>query len=619
MKVRRRMGLFIVIASLILVGIGFHVNAQDSFEQDVEQPMQNTFYSVINDDGSVEYIKYDNYLPKTIESNDYTVVQVDENDENHVIETYDTYEEAEKKIDNQSRMRTSKAYDIATVADTREIKNGVARIIGYVTYTEYDGTGKGRQGYTHGTSANDAAYIGTFNNGKTIRVKQAGVFMDIPASNVEVTEYNNNSKVSYYLAKNGSFYHYYYVGSYGSTSSLYSTQVGYTPSYLKEGVKYYSYDGHYFYTSYVSMLNDYKTGVNEHGRAINKTNPYYNYYQYLSIRTPTKFSAANFNQFVDNAIKNYSSVDNTSKLKNQGQALLNAQNANGINASLMLGVTINESAWGMSYYAKNRNNLFGIGAIDSNPNAAKYFNSVEECFKYFAYNTLSAGYLYGMDWRYRGSHLGDKLSGINVKYASDPYWGEKAASFSYALNADTKNKDYQKYDIVISKTGVLNFYKDEATKTVIYDSTSTDNTNYYVYEVPATILEISKNSYKVFSDAVLNTNRTAQDSKGYFKLSRDYVYIKKSDVKIRGGNLIHDVPIIEPEPPTYKKGDVNGDGKVTSLDYIQIKNHIMNSKKLTGDSLQRADVNEDGKVTSLDYIKVKNHIMGTNLLFSEED
>ncbi len=65
----------------------------------------------------------------------------------------------------------------------------------------------------------------------------------------------------------------------------------------------------------------------------------------------------------------------------------------------------------------------------------------------------------------------------------------------------------------------------------------------------------------------------------------------------------------------YLPGDVNGDDKVTSLDYIQIKNHIMKTKILTGDALKRADVNKDGKVTSLDYIKIKNHIMGTNRLF----
>lgn len=66
---------------------------------------------------------------------------------------------------------------------------------------------------------------------------------------------------------------------------------------------------------------------------------------------------------------------------------------------------------------------------------------------------------------------------------------------------------------------------------------------------------------------------------------------------------------------SYLPGDVNGDDKVSSLDYIQIKNHIMKTKVLSGNALTRADVNKDGKVSSLDYIKIKNHIMGTNRLF----
>lgn len=50
---------------------------------------------------------------------------------------------------------------------------------------------------------------------------------------------------------------------------------------------------------------------------------------------------------------------------------------------------------------------------------------------------------------------------------------------------------------------------------------------------------------------------------------------------------------------------MNGDDKVSSLDYIQIKNHIMKTKVLTGNALTRADVNRDGIVSSLDYIKIK--------------
>ena len=56
-------------------------------------------------------------------------------------------------------------------------------------------------------------------------------------------------------------------------------------------------------------------------------------------------------------------------------------------------------------------------------------------------------------------------------------------------------------------------------------------------------------------------------------------------------------------------GDVSGDGLISSADYIAIKNHIMEVKKLSDIEKIWADANKDGKVTSADYIAIKNHIM----------
>ena len=57
-------------------------------------------------------------------------------------------------------------------------------------------------------------------------------------------------------------------------------------------------------------------------------------------------------------------------------------------------------------------------------------------------------------------------------------------------------------------------------------------------------------------------------------------------------------------------GDVNGDGNINALDYVKIKNHIMNTKKITGDVfILSADYNNDGKISALDYVKIKNYIM----------
>ena len=61
-------------------------------------------------------------------------------------------------------------------------------------------------------------------------------------------------------------------------------------------------------------------------------------------------------------------------------------------------------------------------------------------------------------------------------------------------------------------------------------------------------------------------------------------------------------------------GDVSGDGQITSADYINIKNHIMDVKKLSNIEKTYADANKDGVVSSADYIAIKNHIMGTKLI-----
>ena len=55
-------------------------------------------------------------------------------------------------------------------------------------------------------------------------------------------------------------------------------------------------------------------------------------------------------------------------------------------------------------------------------------------------------------------------------------------------------------------------------------------------------------------------------------------------------------------------GDVDGDGKVNTLDYIVVRKHLMKSAILEGDKLSRADVNGDGKVSTADYIIIRKII-----------
>lgn len=55
-------------------------------------------------------------------------------------------------------------------------------------------------------------------------------------------------------------------------------------------------------------------------------------------------------------------------------------------------------------------------------------------------------------------------------------------------------------------------------------------------------------------------------------------------------------------------GDVNGDGRVDSMDYTLLKRHLLGIVKLDGPYLAAADVNADGEVSTLDYVYLKRLI-----------
>ena len=57
-------------------------------------------------------------------------------------------------------------------------------------------------------------------------------------------------------------------------------------------------------------------------------------------------------------------------------------------------------------------------------------------------------------------------------------------------------------------------------------------------------------------------------------------------------------------------GDVNGDGKISVIDYVRIKNHILKYKIISNTLfIDVADVSDDGKIAVLDYVRIKNDIL----------
>lgn len=58
------------------------------------------------------------------------------------------------------------------------------------------------------------------------------------------------------------------------------------------------------------------------------------------------------------------------------------------------------------------------------------------------------------------------------------------------------------------------------------------------------------------------------------------------------------------------RGDVNGDGKISSADYVKIRKNIMGTGIINDKYLfKSADVNNDKKISSADYVKIRKYIM----------
>lgn len=97
---------------------------------------------------------------------------------------------------------------------------------------------------------------------------------------------------------------------------------------------------------------------------------------------------------------------------------------------------------------------------------------------------------------------------------------------------------------------------------------------------------------------------TTTDSNGKSKEISDSTKLGTGDiVTIKSGNDSRSFRIV-----IY--GDVNGDGQISAVDYVKIKNYIMSSANLSGSYKLAADVNKDGQISAVDYVNIKNYIMG---------
>lgn len=289
--------------------------------------------------------------------------------------------------------------------------------------------------------------------------------------------------------------------------------VGPAPDFLAKGGKYYSWDGAQFY----SLT----------GQPIGK--PAYQYFNYLHARTASSYTAEDINNYILRKLakleaddpKKYKDATKISKLVGLGTYLKEAEAKHKINALLMLGISMNESENGMSLYAQERNNLFGLGAVDSNPDKAYEYKSPGESVDAFVQAFMNQNYYYPQKYA-NGFALGNKARGFNVKYAADPFWGEKAAQHWYKIDKELGKKDFGRYRIA------------ETTVDGVYARTSpgiADGTVSYGYK--------TQGSQVVILDEVKHT-----DGYTWYKLISDSADTTKNEVYARE-DMIRELPIAQ--------------------------------------------------------------------------
>lgn len=346
---------------------------------------------------------------------------------------------------------------------------------------EFTNVNNKARNYINGCYGSDGAYITTNQQGTKVQFKIAGVLGNANFSDVTIVPMAMMpANISKYKVVNHTLYHLI-KQAFGDVHYSTIIKMGDAPDFMQEDGIYYSYDGHYFYleNQFKEMLLDYQNNVNMH--AINDT-PYYYFYQYVNHRTISQYDQVDLRNYLEqkgllkNEMTTYidanrDSVNDYLTMSQYHDAIdgfFQYQYQYGTNALMMYAVSQNESANGRSSLAYARNNLFGHAAFDSDveKNAARYLNPNSSIYSHSKYY-VSNSYCNPDKFQYHGCFFGDKESGMNVSYASDPYWGEKAAQNYYLFDKENGLLDAQSIDLIVKTTGE---------KVAVYESPSEDAT-----------------------------------------------------------------------------------------------------------------------------------------------
>ncbi|EKN71340.1 cell wall hydrolase/autolysin [Neobacillus bataviensis LMG 21833] len=167
-----------------------------------------------------------------------------------------------------------------------------------------------------------------------------------------------------------------------------------------------------------------ETGGNGTTSTVNSIIYIYNGNPYLQIdlRKPANITANDIINF-------FNQKRPDSPLKNYAQSFIDAQNKYGVNAQYLVAHAIWETGWGGSNLKTYKNNLYGYSAYDSCPfTCGYYFPTGGDSINFEAF-IVRRDYLDGNGIYFNGS----TLTGMNVRYATDPNWANGIANLMQSI------------------------------------------------------------------------------------------------------------------------------------------------------------------------------------------
>lgn len=144
-----------------------------------------------------------------------------------------------------------------------------------------------------------------------------------------------------------------------------------------------------------------------------------------------------------------SKAPKNSIMRGMGETFMKAGQESGLDPRYLVAHAAHETAWGTSRIARDKGNMYGIGAFDASPYASAY-----------GYNGTEAGIIEGAKWiakNYygRGQTTLETMrhNGGTHEYATDPLWDEKIAAIMKGSENYTQPSVNITTNVTVTSTG----------------------------------------------------------------------------------------------------------------------------------------------------------------------